>query len=102
LLGRRQFYISWAAVLILFGLSAFYPGWFIFGFLILMLGVRHPPPLNDISRLDPSRTLVGIVAVVILLVTFVPHPFVAGANQPALRFEDVSGSVLSEYPNVTI
>src|SRR5439155_784882 len=34
LLGRRQFYISWAAVLILFGLSAFYPGWFILGFVI--------------------------------------------------------------------
>src|SRR5213083_2806202 len=102
LLGRRQFYISWAAVLILFGLSAFYPGWFIFGFLILMLGVRHPPPLNDISRLDPSRMLVGIVAVVILLVTFVPQPFVAVGNERALRFEDLSGSVLSEYPNVTI
>src|SRR5207249_863069 len=70
LLGRRQFYISWAAVLILFGLSAFYPGWFIFGFLILMLGVRHPPPLNDISRLDPRRIIVGIIAVVVLLVTF--------------------------------
>src|SRR6058998_2472530 len=102
LLGRRQFYISWAAVLILFGLSAFYPGWFIFGFLILMLGVRHPPPLNDISRLDPSRMLVGIVAVVILLVTFVPQPFVAVGNERALRFEDLSGSVLSEYANVTI
>src|SRR5213594_166296 len=102
LLGRRQFYISWAAVLILFGLSAFYPGWFIFGFLILMLGVRHPPPLNDISRLDPSRMLVGIVAVVILLVTFVPQPFVAVGNERALRLEDLSGSVLSEYANVTI
>src|SRR5947199_371678 len=54
LLGRRQFYISWAAALILFGLSAFYPGWFIFGFLILMLGVRHPPPLNDISGTNVS------------------------------------------------
>src|SRR5881296_210131 len=102
LLGRRQFYISWAAVLILFGLSAFYPGWFIFGFLILMLGVRHPPPLNDISRLDPRRIIVGIVAVVILLVTFVPQPFVAVGNERALRLEDLSGSVLSEYANVTI
>src|SRR5436309_934905 len=102
LLGRRQFYISWAAVLILFGLSAFYPGWFIFGFLILMLGVRHPPPLNDISRLDPRRIIVGIIAVVILLVTFVPQPFVMVGNERALRFEDLSGSVLYEYANGTI
>src|SRR2546429_8260579 len=57
LLGRHQFYVSWAAVIVLFGLSiAFqYPGWFIFGFLIFMLGVRHPPPLNDLSRLDAPR-----------------------------------------------
>jgi membrane-associated protease RseP (regulator of RpoE activity) len=102
LLGRQQFYVSWGAVLILFGLSIFYPGWFIFGFLILMLGVRHPPPLNDISRLDPRRTFVGIVAVVILLVTFVPQPFVAVGNGRALALQDLSGHDLSEYPNVTI
>src|SRR5213594_3852451 len=34
LLGSRQLYLSWSAILILFGLSAYYPGWFIFGFLI--------------------------------------------------------------------
>ncbi|MCI4371480.1 MAG: site-2 protease family protein, partial [Thermoplasmata archaeon] len=60
LLGRRQFYVSWASVLVLFGMGIFYPGWYIFGFLIFMLGVRHPPPLNDLTRLDPARKLVGI------------------------------------------
>src|SRR6266511_93564 len=53
LLGSRQLYLSWSAILILFGLSLFYPGWFLFGFLIFILGVRHPPPLNDLTRLDP-------------------------------------------------
>src|SRR5207247_10267833 len=50
LFGKKQFYVSWAAVLTLFALTVFpppgYPGWFVFGFLILILGVRHPPPLN--------------------------------------------------------
>src|SRR6266516_6840534 len=49
LFGKKQFYVSWAAVLTLFALTVFpppgYPGWFVFGFLILILGVRHPPPL---------------------------------------------------------
>jgi len=91
LLGRRQFYVSWAAVLLLFGMSIFYPGWFIFGFLILMLGVRHPPPLNDLTRLDPARKLVGIVAVAILIVTFVPQPFAPVGSQRDLAFEAVPG-----------
>src|SRR5436309_4391089 len=64
LFGKKQFYVSWAAVLTLFALTVFpppgYPGWFVFGFLILILGVRHPPPLNDLTRLDPTRKLVGI------------------------------------------
>jgi membrane-associated protease RseP (regulator of RpoE activity) len=101
LLGRRQFYISWAAVLILFGLSVFYPGWFIFGFLIFMLGVRHPPPLNDITKLDATRKLIGVVAVVILIVTFVPQPFAPVGTQRGLAFEAVGGSPLSEI-NTTI
>ena len=93
LLGRRQFYVSWAAVLVLFGLTfvTTYPGWFIFGFLILMLGVRHPPPLNDLTRLDPARKLVGIVAVAILIVTFVPQPFAPVGTQRDLAFEAVPG-----------
>ena len=101
LLGRRQFYVSWAAVLILFGMSVFYPGWFIFGFLIFMLGVRHPPPLNDLTRLDPGRKLVGVVAVLILIITFVPQPFASVGTGRSLVFEAVSGSPLSEV-NATV
>lgn len=96
LLGKNQFYVSWAAILILFGMSLFYPGWFIFGFLILMLGVRHPPPLNDLTHLDATRKLVGIAAVVILLVTFVPQPFVAVGGERTLAFETVGGTPISE------
>jgi membrane-associated protease RseP (regulator of RpoE activity) len=101
LLGRRQFYVSWAAVLILFGMSIFYPGWFIFGFLILMLGVRHPPPLNDLTRLDPARKILGIVAVAILIVTFVPQPFAPVGTGRALAFETIAGSPLPEL-NATV
>src|SRR2546426_4527838 len=89
LLGNRQVYVSWAAVLILFGLSITfsYPGWFLFGFLIFVLGIRHPPPLNDITRLDVTRKLVGIGAVAILVLTFVPQPFAPIVSQRTLSFE---------------
>lgn len=101
LLGSRQLYLSWSAVLILFGLSLFYPGWFLFGFLIFVLGVRHPPPLNDLTRLDPSRKLIGIAAVAILIVTFVPQPFVTIASERNLAFTAADGTPLAGF-NQTI
>src|SRR5947208_1653985 len=94
LLGSRQLYLSWSAVAILFGLSFFYPGWFLFGFLIFILGVRHPPPLNDLTRLDPGRKLIGIAAVAILIVTFVPQPFVTVASERGIMFEAPDGTPL--------
>ena len=95
LLGSRQLYLSWAAILILFGLSLFYPGWFLFGFLIFILGVRHPPPLNDLTRLDPGRKLIGIAAVAILIVTFVPQPFVTIGSERSLAFTAADGTPLA-------
>lgn len=104
LLGNRQHYVSWAAVIILFSLGVFYPGWIIFGFLILVLGVRHPPPLNDLTRLSAGRKLVGIAAVAVLVLTFIPQPFVqVPAATPSIAFEDPSdGTILGNLTaNVT-
>src|SRR5881296_3384642 len=104
LLGSRQLYLSWSAILILFGLSITfsYPGWFLFGFLIFVLGIRHPPPLNDITRLDVTRKLIGIGAVAILVLTFVPQPFVAISSERALVFRDLNGLAESEISTTII
>ena len=102
LFGRYQFYLSWAAILLLFAMSYFYIGWIFFGFLILMLGARHPPPLNDLTRLDPVRKLVGIGAVAILLLTFVPVPFVMVSEGRNLAFEALDGSPLAENRTVAL
>ncbi len=89
LLGNRQHYLSWLAVLALFAMGTLYIGWILFGFLILMIGVRHPPPLNDITRLDASRKLIGIGAVTILVLTFVPQPFALIPISQGMTFESL-------------
>ena len=94
LLGERQSMVSWAALVLLLGLSLFYSGWLIFAFLILIIGVRHPPPLNDLSALDAGRKLVGIAAVAILLTTFVIAPF--QTTPQAVAFETASGQPLQD------
>jgi Zn-dependent protease len=74
LFGDRVRYVSYGAVILLFLLGLFYTGWLFFAILILLLGVRHPPPLNDISRLDAKRYVVGALAVGVLLTGFVITP----------------------------
>jgi membrane-associated protease RseP (regulator of RpoE activity) len=74
LFGDRIRYVSYGTVILLFGLGLFYTGWLFFGILILLLGVRHPPPLNDLSPLDRRRYIVGALVVAVLVTGFVIQP----------------------------
>jgi hypothetical protein len=81
LLGDRARYASWGALLVLFALGFFYPGWFIFAILIFLLGMRHPAPLNDITPLDPKRIAVGAVALILLVGGFAVVPISTPSGQ---------------------
>jgi Zn-dependent protease len=74
LLGAKAKYLSWVTVAILVGIGMFYYGWLIFALLILFLGTRHPPPLNDISPLDLKRKGLGVLTFAVLVIAFVPIP----------------------------
>ncbi|MFQ6106564.1 MAG: site-2 protease family protein [Thermoplasmata archaeon] len=74
LLGENARYLSYAAIAALFVFSLFYVGWAIIAILIVFLGVRHPPPLNDFTPLDVKRRFVGGFTVFVLLITFVLIP----------------------------
>lgn len=87
LLGDRSRYLSWATVAALVAMSFLYFGWIVFAVLVLFLGARHPPPLNDISGLGNARKAAGVFAFVILLLTFVPQPMVS--ISPDYSFEIV-------------
>ena len=75
-LGDRANYASYGSLLVLFLIGMFtgYWGWIIFGSLIFFLGVRHAPPLNDISPLDSKRKGLAIFAAVMLAISFVAVP----------------------------
>jgi Zn-dependent protease len=72
--GKYAKYAGWATIFALIALSYFFLAWGILAILIIILGLRHPPPLNDITRLDRKRKAVGILAFAILLLAFVPVP----------------------------
>ncbi len=92
LLGRNAKYASWAAIAVLIGLSVFYWSWLLFAILILFLGAKHPPPLNDITKLDTRRKLVGVFAFVVLIIAFVPIPMSAVLTETSFDMTSTDGT----------
>jgi len=76
LLGDKAKYLSYATVGLLLVLGLYYTGWLIFAMLILFLGLRHPAPLNDVSKLSNKTKVLGVVTMAVLLITFSPIPLV--------------------------
>jgi Zn-dependent protease len=69
-LGKKQKWAGWIAVFIMI-----FTGWFFFALIIVFLmGMLHPPPLNDATPLDMKRKILFFVAVAILLLCFIPYP----------------------------
>jgi hypothetical protein len=62
-------------VLLLLAMGFVWQGWFLWAVLVLVFGVRHPAPLNDLSPMGLKRTLVGIGVLVLFVLTFTPIPF---------------------------
>lgn len=50
-------------------------GWIFWGFLLLILGRNHPPVVDEEEKLPISKKIIGIIALFIFIITFVPVPF---------------------------
>lgn len=69
-LGEKQKYAGWIAVFIMI-----FTGWAFFAIIIVfMMGMMHPPPLNDDTNLGIKRKLLFFVALIILVTCFIPFP----------------------------
>jgi Zn-dependent protease len=74
LLGDKARYLSYAAIFFMIILAPLFFSWLIIALLILFIGARHPPPLNDLVGLDATRQAVGVFVVGVLLISFVAVP----------------------------
>jgi hypothetical protein len=102
-------YVSYAAVIFLaiVGFLTLYLGWLLFAGLIILLGVRHPPPLNDVSPLGPRRYIIGALVVAVLIGGFVLVPISTPADSFSLEkpmATHVSGTTfgVASIINVTV
>jgi Zn-dependent protease len=83
LFGRVQWQVAVVAEIILLGLGMylaittgqFLNVWLLWAILVQVFGLRHPPPLDDLTPLDRKRKLIGWATIVIFFLIFTPVPF---------------------------
>ncbi|MCI4369572.1 MAG: site-2 protease family protein, partial [Thermoplasmata archaeon] len=110
LFGDRSRFASYGAVvgLLALGVVTSYFGWILFAGLIFLLGVRHPPPLNDLSGLGVKRYLVGAAAVAILITGFVAVPIALPTNSFTVADRSVAptsipaGAMMADILSLTV
>jgi membrane-associated protease RseP (regulator of RpoE activity) len=81
--GRTQWKIALAAEFVLLGLGLYlafttaqiFNVWLLWAILVQIFGLRHPPPLDDLTPLDRKRQLVGWATIVLFVLIFTPLPF---------------------------
>ncbi|MDF0665174.1 MAG: site-2 protease family protein [Nitrospira sp.] len=76
LCGRRQRTMALAFLPILLILGFYgWSGWFLWAFMAGLWGIGHPPVMDPHVPLGRNRTIVGWIALAVLVVTFAPVPF---------------------------
>ncbi len=74
LFGGGYAKVARAVPFLLLPLGLLWGGWFIWSFMLLVMGTRHPKPLFDEIPLSAGRRRIGIAAVVLFLICFTPNP----------------------------
>lgn len=76
LAGRLQHAVGWAVLAALLILGWWWPGWYVWALLIIVLiRVRHPPVLDPEIGLDARRVAVGWLSMALFAACFTPVPF---------------------------
>ncbi len=75
LLGRRADYLAYGVIALCFALGVTVSQtWLFWGVMALMIGPRHPAPLNDISDLRAGHVVLAVVGLLVFVLLFMPVP----------------------------
>ena len=83
LFGRIQWQVAVVTEIILLGLGVYLAVktgellnvWLLWALLAQVFGLRHPPPLDDLTPLDRKRRIIGWATIAIFFLIFTPLPF---------------------------
>jgi membrane-associated protease RseP (regulator of RpoE activity) len=74
--GKRVNRILPVILVITVLLGFLWSGWWLWAFLIFLLGRSHAEPLDQITQLDPRRKALAVLILVIFLLVLAPIPFI--------------------------
>jgi len=73
--GKRAFIVAriFFILFIIMGIF-FWIGWFIWAFIIFIMGLKHPRIIDEKTPLSTKRKLLGILILIIFILSFIPAP----------------------------
>ena len=74
LLGKNAGRILPAILIALAALGFFWSGWWLWVFLIFMMGRAHARPLDQITELDSARKMIALFGLLVFILVFTPIP----------------------------
>jgi membrane-associated protease RseP (regulator of RpoE activity) len=74
LLGRGARRFSWLIALAIAAAGFWYPGWWVLLGLLLLTRLRHPHTDDESAPLGRGRIALGLLALLIFVLTFIPRP----------------------------
>ena len=74
LFGKNARYILPVILVGLGVLGFFWSGWWLWVFLILLMGSAHAQPLDQITKLDTGRVALAIFGLIVFILVFIPVP----------------------------
>lgn len=73
-LEEKHRWLSKVMMGVLVILGFYFQGWLVWAVLLYVLGSNHPPILFPDLPLDPRRKVIGLLALLIFILTFIPVP----------------------------
>jgi membrane-associated protease RseP (regulator of RpoE activity) len=71
--AKRSFPIVLGALVLL---GFFWQGWWLWAGLVFLFGRRYAEPLDQITPVDRKRKILGVIALIIFILIFIPVPLV--------------------------
>ena len=76
LLRDRAVYVSRLAWLSCIAMIVFFgPSWILWAILLRIIGMRHPPTIDDTAPVGRARVVVACVGLAVFVLSFLPNPF---------------------------
>lgn len=84
-LGKWQKPAARVLFVVLLILGFFWPGWFLWALIVLILGIAHPSTTDEHQPLGRGRRVLAVICLAVFLVCFTPVPLKIVNSPPATK-----------------